>query len=330
MMRFALGLSLIFALTVPVQAEPCQGKNLIAALPPADLAALQVQADGPYDHGNFWQARKDGKVITLVGTYHLSDPRFDPILATLMPHLAQAKTLLVEAGPTEQAALQNAVLRDPSLMYITTGPILPEQMPPKDWAQIALAADARGLAPYAAATMQPWLLASVLERPTCLFPVQAGADQGLDKRLIDAALANNIPIVALEPFDAILKIFAQIPPADQIAMLRQTVAMDAQSDDMATTLSDSYFAGDSRLFWAYMGQVLKGLPDMTQAEADREMALIDQAMISSRNVAWVPVLEQAAQNGPVMAAFGALHLPGDAGVLALLAQNGWTVQAFVP
>ena len=37
-----------------------------------------------------------------------------------------------------------------------------------------------------------------------------------------------------------------------MVLLRQTVAMQAQLDDMAKTLSDSYFAGDSSLFWAYM------------------------------------------------------------------------------
>ena len=84
-MRLALALSLTFALTAPVQAGSCQGQNLIAALPPAELAALQAKADGPYDHGNFWQARKDGQLITLVGTYHMTDPRFDATLATLQP-----------------------------------------------------------------------------------------------------------------------------------------------------------------------------------------------------------------------------------------------------
>lgn len=329
-MRFALALSLIFALTAPVQAKPCHGQNLITALPPAELSALRAMADGPFDHGNLWQARKDGQLITLVGTYHLSDPRFDATLAALAPYVAQAKALLVEAGPAEQSALQSAVTQDPSLMYLTKGPTLPEQLPPADWDQVAKAARARGMAPYVTATMQPWLLASVLEMPACLFPLPKGADQGLDKRLIDLAMAQGTPIVALEPYDAVLKMFAQIPAADQMDMLRQTVALDAQSDDMATTLSDSYFAGDSRLFWAYTSQALLDLPGMTKAKADREMALIDQAMISARNAAWVPVLEGAAQKGPVLAAFGALHLSGDRGVLNLLAQNGWTIQALTP
>lgn len=329
-MRLALVFSLIFALTASVQAQPCDGQNLITALPAAERNVLRAMADGPYDHGNFWQARKGRQQITLVGTYHLADPRFDATLASLAPYLAQAKALLVEAGPAEQAALQSAVTNDPSLMYVTTGPTLPEQMPTDDWAQVAKAVRARGLAPFMAAKMQPWLLASFLEMPACLFPLPAGADQGLDKRLIDAALAQGKPIAALEAYDAVIKIFAQIPPADQMAMLLQTVAMDAQSDDMAKTLSDSYFAGDSRLFWAYTGQALLDLPGMTKAKADREMALIDHAMISSRNAAWVPVLEGAAQKGPVLAAFGALHLPGEHGVLNLLAQNGWTIQALTP
>ena len=329
-MRLALAFSLIFALTAAVQAQPCDGQNLITALPAAERNVLRAMADGPYDHGNFWQARKGGQQITLVGTYHLSDPRFDAILTTLAPYLAQAAVLMVEAGPDEQKALQNAVAQDPSLMYLTTGPTLPEQLPPEDWAQVAKAVTARGMAPFMAAKMQPWLLASFLELPACLFPLPVEADQGLDKRLIDAALAQGTPIVALEPYDAIIKMFAQIPRADQMAMLHQTVAMDAQSDDMAKTLSDSYFAGDSRLFWAYTGQALLDLPGMTKAKADREMALIDHAMISSRNVAWVPMLEGAAHKGPVLAAFGALHLPGDRGVLNLLAKNGWTIQALNP
>jgi len=326
-MRLALALSLILALTAPVQAGQCLGQNLIAALPPADRAALKVGADGPYDHGNFWQARKGGQQITLVGTYHLADPRFEATLTALAPYLRQAKTLLVEAGPAEQAALQQAVTLDPSLMYLTTGPTLPERLQSDDWDEVAKAARARGMTPFMAAKMQPWLLASFLEIPACLFPLPQGADEGLDKLLIDLAQAEGMPIAALEPYDGVLKIFAQIPPGDQMALLRQTVAMQAQSDDMAKTLADSYFAGDSRLFWAYTGKALLDLPGMTKAEADRTMAFIDHAMISSRNAAWVPVLETTAQRGTILAAFGALHLSGETGILNLLARNGWTIQA---
>ena len=92
----AIALSLLFAL--PAQAEACHGRNLISALPPAELTALKARAEVPFAHGNLWTATKDGHRITLAGTYHLADPRLDGLLAALAPSLAAATTLLVKPG----------------------------------------------------------------------------------------------------------------------------------------------------------------------------------------------------------------------------------------
>ena len=69
---------------------------------------------------------------------------------------------------------------------------------------------------------------------------------------------------------------------------------------------------------------------MTKAEADREFALVEEAMLNRRNRAWLPVITGAAAEGPLVVAFGALHLSGDQGVLNLLAQDGWTVASLTP
>lgn len=319
----ALALLLALLAALPAQAEACRGQNLIAALPPAELARLKASAEVPFAHGNLWTATKDGQRITLAGTYHLNDPRFAPILALLMPNIAQATALLVEAGPLEEAALKAKVAADPSLMMRTTGPTLPEQLSAADWQTLSAALKARNLPPVMAAKMQPWLVASLLEVPACMFPITPAATQGLDKQLIAAATAQGLPVKALEPADAVLSIFSEVSAADQLAMLMQTVATDAQSDDMATTLSDAYFAGESRLFWAYSRLQMLTLPGMTEAKADAELTQVERAMITTRNAAWIPVLEAEAAKGPILAAFGALHLPGDKGVLNLLAQRGW-------
>ena len=326
-----LTLMLLLAL-VPclARSETCHGQNLIATLPPAQLTALKAKAEVPYAHGNLWTATKDGHRITLAGTYHLSDPRFAPILDALAPAIATATVLLVEAGPQEEAALKTRIASDPSLMFLTSGPTLPEQLTPQDWDRLATALKSRGMLPFMAAKMQPWLVTTLLQMPACLFPLAPGADQGLDKQLMAQAAAQHLPIKALEPYDAILGIFGQFTAADQLAMLSQTIAADAQSGDMAATLADSYFAGESHLFYAYSAQAMLALPGMTQAEADRENTLVDRAMIAQRNAAWIPVLEAAAQTGPVLAAFGALHLPGATGVLNLLAKRGWTITPFDP
>ncbi len=324
---FALLFGLLPALLTPTlaQAGQCHGQNLIAALPPGERAALAAKADVPFAQGNLWRATKGSQTILFAGTFHMADPRFVPMVAQLEPYLGTATALYVEAGPGEQTALKAKVLQDPSLMFLTNGPTLTQQLSDADWQRLSAALKARGMVPTLAAKMQPWLLASMLEMPACMFPISAGSDAGLDKLLMDRAAVLHLPVKALEPFDAVLGIFAKFTVADQLAMLTQTVASDAASDDMATTLADSYFAGQSRLYWELTRAQMLTLPGMTAPEADREMALVDTAIIASRNAAWIPVLERGAQNGPIIAAFGALHLPGETGVLNLLAKRGWTV-----
>lgn len=332
MRRLLLALCLLWPSLTPATspAAECNGRDLIAALPAESQAALRARAEVPFARGNLWTATKDGGSITLVGTYHLNDPRFDPVIAALGPVLDKASALLVEAGPEEETALKAKIAAEPGLILLPQGPTLPERMTETDWQRLSDALKARGMVPFMVAKMQPWLVASMLEMPACMFPLAAGTDQGLDKRLMAEADRRGVPIHSLEPFDTVLKIFANFSTEDQLAMLNQTVAADADSADMAATLSAAYFAGESRLFWEFSRQEMTHLPGMTPTEVDREMGLVEVAMITSRNEAWIPVLEQAARKGPVLAAFGALHLPGEKGVLNLLAQQGWTVKALAP
>jgi uncharacterized protein YbaP (TraB family) len=323
-------LAALFVLTaLPAQAEACHGRNLISALPPVQLDALKARAEVPFAHGNLWTATKDGRQITLAGTYHLADPRLDGVLAALAPSLAAATTLLVEAGPQEEIALKAAIARNPALMQ-TTGPALPDLLAQEEWQKLAAAFQARGIAPQVAGRMQPWLLSTLLAVPACMFPLAAGYDQGLDKRLIALAEARHLPVQSLEPFDTIFGVFARFKDTDQIALLTQGAAQDASSDDMTATLADSYFAGESRLFWAFSRDQMLTLPGSTPASVDAQVALMERAMITTRNAAWIPVLTTAAARGPVLAAFGALHLSGEAGVLNLLARDGWTVAPLAP
>ena len=311
-------------------ADRCHGQNLIAALPADQLATLQTKAEVPFAHGNLWQATKGGQTITLAGTYHLNDARFGPILDRLTPYLQIATTLLVEAGPDEEATLKDRMLKVPGLIYALSGPTLPEQMSEANWQRLSTALMARGMWPALAAKMRPWLLTTLLSMPPCMFPLDPGSDQGLDKRLMSLAAARGVPIKALEPYDTILGIFSAIPPADQLTVLFQAVKDDAHADDMVTTLAASYFGGESRLYWEWSRQQMLSQPGMTPAEAERQMALVEGSILAPRNKAWIPVLEEAAAKGPILAAFGALHLSGDSGVLNLLAERGWTVTPLKP
>ena len=320
-------LVLLATLLLPLAAQAqCVGRNLIAALPAAEQSALrQTATAAPFAEGNLWRATRGAQTVHIIGTYHFEDPRHDATLAAVSPWIADATALLVEAGPAEEAALTERMARDPGVMTITTGPTLPDLLPPAEWQALTAAMNARGLPGFMAAKMQPWFLSMMLGIPACDM-ARAATGRGLDQRLIDDATARGVPIRALEPYDTLFTLFADLTQDDQLSMIRSALAMEPQAADLSITLADAYFDQQSRLIWEFMRKLTLDAPDADPAQAARDLALMETALMTRRNQAWIPVISDAAAKGPVVVAFGALHLSGTQGVLNLLAGAGFTLE----
>jgi uncharacterized protein len=325
MSRIAACLAALMLFAVPAAAQ-CLGDNLFNTMPAADRAALTAAANAvPYPKGNFWRATRGEQVITLVGTYHFDDPRHDASLSALTPIIKAATTVLVEAGPDEEKALLGLMAKDPSLMMITEGPTLIQQLSPDLWSRLSTALAQRGVPGFMAAKLRPWYVNILLAVPPCAM-AQMTDPKGLDGLVIDTALAAGVPVRALEPFDTVFKVFDLMTEDEQLAMIESTLAMEDQSADFSITLADSYFAGESRLVWELMRDIAHKSPGFTPEQIDADFARMEEALMASRNRNWIAVLETAAATGPVLAAFGALHLPGQEGVLALLQAQGFSIE----
>lgn len=325
MPRF-LPLAALLALLCAPAFAACEGENLIDILPAPERAALEAAVDRqPFSRGNFWRATRGAAVLHLIGTYHLDDPRHAATMARLGPVIAEAATLLVEAGPVEEQALQQAMAEKPATLF-TTGPTLPETLSEAEWQTLASAMRARGIPPFMAAKFQPWYVSMMLGIPACAMS-EISQKNGLDQQAIKAADAAAVPVRALEPYDTVLTLFGDLPEEEQLAMIRSALPLEAQGPDYAVTLADAYFAGESRLIWEFMRLEAQKLPDHTAESADAEYARLEEAVIFARNRAWLPVIEAALERGPAVAAFGALHLPGRDGVLELLRREGFTIEA---
>jgi uncharacterized protein YbaP (TraB family) len=329
MLRLAL-VCLVTALAavpaLPARAA-CEGRNQIDALPPETRAALRAAADAaPFARGNLWRATRGDQVLHVFGTYHLDDPRHDALMARLGPLIDAASTVLVEAGPAEEAALKAALATDPSLMFVTDGPTLPETLAPATWDRLKDALRARSIPPFLGAKMRPAYLSMLLGIPPCALESVAEPQNGLDRRIITRALDGKVALRALEPYSVVFDIFADMSAADQLNMLEMTLALDDQSEDVFATLTDAYFAEDSRMIWEFSYWQALHLPGFDAAQAADDFALMEDRMMTARNRAWIPVIEAALADGPVVAAFGALHLSGEDGVLALLQGAGFSLE----
>jgi uncharacterized protein YbaP (TraB family) len=326
MLRIAL-IGLLLSLTGQSVNAECTGQNLLGAMTESEKTALRSAVDAqPYAKGNFWRASRGTAVIYIAGTYHLDDPRHDAAAEYLAPLIETSAIVLVEAGPNEEKQLQDEISKNPGLMFLTTGPTLPEMLPEPEWQALATAMKARDIPAFVAAKMRPWFITAMLAIPPCAKQMMKSGADGLDARVIALAKKSEIPIRALEPYDAVFAIFDALSLEQQLDMIRTTLSLDQSAEDQNATMADIYFDQDARAIWELGKLMSYDLPGKSREAIDADYAVIEEALMYRRNRAWIPVMTAALNEGPVFAAFGALHLSGDEGVLALLEREGFALE----
>lgn len=320
----ALSLALIAPLSAAAQ---CVGTPFTDYLSLTDRAQLETQASETlYGEGLYWSARKDGVELTILGTMHLPDPRHASIVSQVTPWLAQSDLLLVEATLADQTDMQTYMVQNPDLLVIGEGPTLPEILDEETWAAIQTAAQARGVPSFIAAKMQPWFLSLTLALPLCASGAMMNGEMGLDGLLMDAAANLGVPTAPLEPWEEMFALISSGTFEEQIDALRIGLVDPAIQDAVVVSLIDGYFEGRTAFGWQLSYYIADFLPQMTQEEFDEQMALVVDQLLIQRNRDWIPVIEEAAtSNENIFIAFGAAHLIGEEGVLALLAENGWDI-----
>ncbi|MBN9886982.1 TraB/GumN family protein [Salipiger abyssi] len=325
MRRTPLAVCLWLALA-PAAIAQCQGKDLRETMSAEERARLDARvAAMPYATGNRWRAERDGEVIHLVGTMHLSDPRLDAPLQRLRPVIDDAGAVLLEMPQEEQAELMQSLSSRPELLLLTEN-TLPELMEDADWQALSDAARDQGIPPFMAAKFRPWYLSMMLSLPACAKSAMEARD-GLDMRIEAMADAAGVPTLALEPFDTTFNIFNAEPLDEQIEMMTVSLAtQDSGEDGFATTIA-AYFDEAVGEMWAFSEILVARSGLLPPDEAEAMIAESGAAVLDQRNRAWIPVILHAAEtyDAPIVAAFGAAHLPGEEGVLRLLEEAGFSV-----
>lgn len=329
-----LVLALAGAAAAAAGAAPCVGRNLFDTMAPerrAEIAAASARI--PYATGTLYQATRGNAHMLLVGTYHFTDPRHAATVAWIAPRIAAADRLLVEAGPDEEKRLQARLKAEPMLMADPTGPTLPERLDPAVWAELSQVLQDRDIPAVIASRLRPWYVATMLGVSPCVLrELRAQGDEspGLDKLLIGAAQDNGVPVQALEPYDTVFTLFQNMSPDEEIDMILAALPAAGRADDYTTTTAEMFAQGRVWDLWEFGRMDAYDNSGLDRAEVDRQVALAQEQLMDGRNRNWVGPLTRAADTAAargkgVVAAFGALHLPGENGVLRLLERDGWTI-----
>ncbi len=318
MLKFSAFLAGLF-LALPALAT-CEGENLYEALSVEEKAALDARlADTPYPEGNLWRAERDGSTVHVVGTLHLADPRHEVMISRLEPVLDHTDLVILESSMETEAEMANLVMTRPDVAIITEGPSLIEQLGDEDWNRLKPLLLARGVPPFIAAKMQPWLVAMTLAIPACAIQHMAEGALGLDGQIEKLAQRQGIDLATLDVLEDVLNMLATASPDEQLSLLRASIMPEEDVNDMHTTLNALYFDGRHRLLM----EISRALSEeMGEEDGFR---IMEDDLLKGRNEKWAPKIADLVDGKDAILAVGAAHLSGETGVLKQLENLGYNL-----
>ncbi len=306
----------------------CAGKYLIPQIEqqnPEIARQMYAEADATlYGKGLIWKVEKDGlQPSYLFGTIHLSDPR----LLDLKPAARQA------FDNSDTLALEITELLDPKKMAgvvfaafqyttYTDGTTLSDRLSEADQKALTAAIEKKlGLPWSVAQKMKPWALMGSLGAPACEMARKKEQKPIVDAFLGQMAQTQGKQIVALETMISQLKAMDGLPEAASLKGLMQTVTLGARLDDLFETMIQLYLQEETALVWALMRRV--SADGFAAAQDHAQYAEFQREIVVRRNHTMAQEAEKHIAKGSAFIAVGALHLPGEEGMVNILAQKGY-------
>nr|WP_281254037.1 TraB/GumN family protein [Solemya velesiana gill symbiont] len=170
----------------------------------------------------------------------------------------------------------------------------------------------RGMPEIAVRLFKPWTVTTMLSVP----PAETGEFLGF--YLYRLAVQKGIEVIGLETVQEQLDVFDGMPETDQVALLVDTLNNLDQLPMLNQQLLEAYLQRDLRK--------LAELSNQSLSLSDEALGYqIKQRVVDDRNRRIAKRLEPLMYEGGLFAAVGALHLPGEAGLLVLLREQGFSV-----
>lgn len=298
----------------------CGGKDLLLQLRKNDPSRYGAIIDDASKVANgysiFWKIEKPGvEPSWLFGTMHSSDERVLKLPAEFHDAFDNIDTLVLElkeiANPNTIAL---ELLKHPELTMLPPQKNLDQILPPEETAQIAAGLAKRGVPIASVLRMRPWFIYMTLL--ACSAQQNANGQYVLDRQLAVDAEKNGVDIEGLEtPLE---QFQAMADLSDELTMkgLLEAFKLPYNMNDITETLVGLYVTGNSGLMKAFV----EGLSD------DKTIDItFMKRIVSDRNEVMAKRILPYLERGNVMMAVGALHLPGDHGVVELLRKQGYTL-----
>lgn len=285
-------------------------QKLLLLLAALLLAPLTFAAPAAYTQGLLWKIERAGQAPSYVfGTIHSEDSRVLTLPKPVQTVFDSANVYVMEAV-LDANAMQAMV----GAMMFNDGRTLQQAVGAATYQKIVAAMAGYGMSEQALQMMKPWALAVTLSLP------KPKTGMVLDLALMQQATEQGKQTAGLESVEEQLGILDRLSPSEQTIMLDDTLKHLPQLEKIFGELHAAYLARD-------LARLVR-ISDEMQAKGNRELGKkVMYQLVDVRNQRMVERMEAYLKQGNAFIAIGALHLPGEAGVLKLLAQEGYQVSA---
>lgn len=273
------------------------------------VALSALPAPQPQKHMLFRVRGPNGANVFLLGSVHLLSAEASKLPPAVDSAFERAKTVAFE---TSFDSLQLRAMELMTRARYQNGATLRSSLSPAGVARLDTVLQSYGLKVEQVDGFKPWFV-SMLLMQTVMQRAHFEAKYGVDMQLNARAHSANKSIVGLESVETQLGMFDALSPAEQEMMVLKSNGPDSSSH-VLMKIKDAWTTGDVAALDALLNEGLKDVPT------------IFAKLVSDRNAAWVPKIEQMVKTGDdALIVVGAGHLVGKKGVVEMLRAKGYTV-----
>jgi uncharacterized protein len=322
---FASFLLVFMAAATQARAEQptCAGQNLVATMKPDVLQKIEAEAAKTINgNARLWKIEKAGvKPSYLYGTMHATDDRVINLPEAAKAAYDDADIVVLEITELlDQAKAGAALLGRPDLMMFTDSTTIKSLVDPKDLPALEKGLQERGMALAVMNKMKPWMISSALAIPACETQRIKGGALLLDLKLGKDAQAAGRPVGALETVIEQFEAMAAVPMDLHIKGLVEAATMGDLMLDVRETMVSLYANGEiSKIM-----PMIKSVAPQGVGGANNDTSF-EEVMIDTRNATMAKRAVPFLNKGNAFIAVGALHLPGEKGLVKMLNDAGYTV-----
>lgn len=249
----------------------------------------------------------------LFGTIHVTDERVHDLPPPVAAAFAEARHATFEVIMTPEARLKMA-----RAMVLGDGRTLDALLGPDLWARTVAVGEAYDIPEAQLRHLKPWAAATLFSVPRGELARTSAGDLPLDQRLEADARSSGKTIHALETPGEQIDLFDKITLEDQIALLEAAVTDNHRIDEIFREMVALYLDRN-------VGEIYTQMVAQMEGERARLAELFRLQFNEARNQIMAQRMGDLLQAGGAFIAVGALHLPGEKGLVSQLAQRGHRV-----